>query len=156
MNRKSVSMFLSLLLGAMLILMTACSSNDSHNQAEANPDPTATVEITPTEQVIVGDAATGEILFTTGIGDAPACSTCHAIRNGQPGARFLSGPSLVGISTRAATRRPHLTAQEYLRQSILQPDVFLVDSYANVMYALYGQVFSDQDIADLVAYLLTL
>jgi hypothetical protein len=73
-----------------------------------------------------------------------------------------------GIATRAQTRVPGQTPAEYLRNSILHPNDYLVpDStipgkglYAivgtSVMYQLYADVLTPDQVNDLVAYLLTI
>ena len=79
------------------------------------------------------------------------CSTCHSI----DGASGL-GPSLQGISTTAETRVPGLSAGEYITQSILDPNAFVVDGFpAGLMPQNYGETLTTQDIADVVAFLLS-
>ena len=101
-----------------------------------------------------GDAEVGKNLFQRPASEvAPACSSCHAT---DPGRR-LTGPSLAGVAERAAERVPGMTAEDYLRQSILEPNAYVVEGFSRgVMYQKFGDVLSDEDIDDLVAYLLTL
>ena len=63
---------------------------------------------------------------------------------------------MTGISQRAGQRVPGLSAEEYIRQSILEPSAYLVSGYRNIMYPLYKDKLSQQDLADLIAYLETL
>jgi cytochrome c2 len=123
-------------------------------QVSATPQPTAAV--TPTVAALVGDAERGKDIFKNGLGDAPACTACHAVSKGGGFTVRLSGPNLQGLGERAGTRVEGLTAEEYLAQSILVPDAFVVDGYANIMFPGFAEHFSEQDTADLVAYLLTL
>jgi hypothetical protein len=52
---------------------------------------------------------------------------------------------------------PGLSAGEYLRQSILQPSEHIrPGAWKNVMLETYASQLSEQDVGDLVAYLLTL
>ena len=45
----------------------------------------------------------------------------------------------------------------YIRTSILQPSDFIVPGFPDLlMPQIYAQVFSDQEVNDLIAYLLTL
>jgi hypothetical protein len=45
----------------------------------------------------------------------------------------------------------------YLYTSITNPNAYIVEGYQpNVMIQTYGQTLSDQDLADILAYLLTL
>jgi hypothetical protein len=48
------------------------------------------------------------------------------------------------------------SAEEYLIESVVLPNVFLVDGYQeNVMPANYGERLTAQDLADLLAYMLS-
>ncbi len=104
----------------------------------------------------VGNAANGEKLFaqaTIGTRSAPGCITCHSL---EPGV-VMTGPSQHGVGLRAAGRVPGLSAEEYLRQSIVNPNAYVVEGFdAGVMYMTYEAELSEQEINDLVAYLLTL
>ena len=52
---------------------------------------------------------------------------------------------------------PGLTAEEYLRESIVDPDAYVVDGFpAGQMLPHYLDILSDEDIDNLVAFLLTL
>lgn len=108
-----------------------------------------------------GDPERGRALFEQKtIGEAPGCSTCHSLEPGQ----VLVGPSLAGIATRAeqTVQSPAYTGQAtdaagYLRESILEPDAFVREGFQpGVMYQKFGEVLTDQDVEDLVAFLLTL
>ena len=59
-------------------------------------------------------------------------------------------------ATRAASRIPGLSAEEYIRNSMVNPSDYLVEGFPDVMAKNLAQVLSSQDIADLVAYLMTL
>jgi hypothetical protein len=72
------------------------------------------------------------------------------------GSPFALGPKLTGVIERAGQRVEGLTAEAYLRQSILDPGAFIVPGYRNIMYPQYADQLNEQDIADLLAYLSTL
>jgi hypothetical protein len=79
----------------------------------------------------------------------------------QPG-EILTGPSPAGLATRAETRVAGETAEQYIRTSIQQPNAFLVSddpqyvgNGKSLMPEGLGNLMSDQDLADLIAYLLT-
>ncbi len=97
-----------------------------------------------------GDAAAGESVFSEVA--VPACTTCHSL---EPGARGI-GPSLATIGAEAGSRIVDVSAEEYLRQSIVEPSAFVVEGYGNVMSDIYGTQLSAQQLDDLIAYLLTL
>jgi len=46
--------------------------------------------------------------------------------------------------------------KEYLRQSILEPERYIVSDYRDIMYPDYSTPLTKQNIQDLIAYLLTL
>ena len=80
------------------------------------------------------------------------CANCH-----EPnlfGQRL--GPPLDHIGTIAGTRRPGLSAEEYIRQSILDPGAFVVPGYQDSMPRDLGRDLSPTDLDALVAYLLSL
>lgn len=102
----------------------------------------------------MGDVERGAQLFAQGRGEMPPCSICHLVLPGQVG--FSIGPNLAGISERAETRSEGLAANEYLLQSIFEPQRYIVHGYRDIMYSEYEAHLSEQDILDLLAYLLTL
>ncbi len=107
---------------------------------------------TPTNVVLKGDAVHGEDIFLHGTGEAPPCTSCHT-----PGSSAFSlGPKLVGIGQHAGERIPGMSANEYLLQSIIDPAAYVVSGYRDIMYPQFGEKLSQQDLADLIAYLETL
>ncbi len=93
--------------------------------------------------------ATGRRLFSS----APAvCSTCHSL---EPDI-VIVGPSLAGIADRAARRVDGLSAEEYIRQSIIDPGAYVVDGFENVMAQNLAEVLSSDDLNNLIAFLMTL
>lgn len=127
-----------------LLILTGCS-------AAATP---ASTPLPPTEAPIVGDAERGQEIFTKGFNGAPPCSTCHLSANVNFG--FSLGPNLTGIGVRGGTRVEGLDSATYIYQSILDPHSYVVGGYRDIMYPDYNKHFSEQDIADLTAYLMTL
>jgi hypothetical protein len=63
---------------------------------------------------------------------------------------------MISISQRAGQRVPGLSAEAYLRQSILDPSAYVVSGFRNIMYPHFKEKLSQQDLADLIAYLKTL
>jgi sulfur-oxidizing protein SoxX len=98
-----------------------------------------------------GDAAAGETVFNEVA--APACGSCHSL---EPGV-VLVGPSLATIGAEAGSRVSGTSAEDYLHESVVDPNAYVVDgSPANVMPQNYGSQLSEQQIKDLVAYMMTL
>jgi cytochrome c551/c552 len=106
------------------------------------------------ESASVGDAQAGEAIFAqTLVGTQPGCVTCHSL---EPGVTMV-GPSLAGIGAAAGSRVSGLSAEDYLRQSIQEPDAHVADGFSSgLMPAALADELSAQELSDLVAYLLTL
>jgi nitric oxide reductase subunit C len=90
----------------------------------------------------------GRLLFSS----PPAiCSTCHAL---QPDV-IVVGPSLAGIASRAGTRMAGMSAEAYIRDSILHPSDFVVPGFPDAMAKNFGTTLTADQINDLIAFLLT-
>jgi len=100
----------------------------------------------------LADAGSGEKLFNQSNNEAPACAACHTITGASSGI----GNSLAGIANVASGRVAGQSAEEYLYWSILRPGQHLVAGYSNIMYAGYEDSLEAADVADLIAYLLSL
>lgn len=98
-----------------------------------------------------GDAARGAQIFDQSINGASSCSACHAVNGGAK-----SGPSLENYGAVAADRVKDQDAETYTFTSILRPAKHIVQGYSNVMPSDYAEKLSRQDIADLIAYLVSL
>ena len=118
---------------------SASEGTPASQPAETSPAPSA------------GLAAEGQALFV-GRG---VCITCHKI-DGLEGAVGILGPDLTNVATIAETRQPGVSAEEYLVQSITEPDAFIVDEYpAALMNAtVAGLALTDAEVDALVAFLL--
>lgn len=87
------------------------------------------------------------------------CNGCHALSS--VGATGAVGPALDGIGQRAAERIADpaytgsaTTAEEYIRESILNPSAFLVPDYQDVMPKNFGELLSEEELNTLVQFLL--
>ncbi len=143
MNKK---MLLTILVLALAVLLVACGgSGDAQPAADAGSGTSS-----------VGDAARGEELYnqvTIGSASAPGCVTCHSMEEGV----VLVGPSHKGLGARAGSYVAGMSAEDYLRESITDPDAHIVDGFTpGVMYQNFGAELQARDVNDLVAYLLTL
>lgn len=116
--------------------------------------PSETLPIALVDQAVFGDPVRGEALFRERVtGVNVGCRLCHSL---EPDV-VLVGPSLAGIATRAETRVPGLSAEEYIRQSILAPQAFTTPGFPlNQMVNDYPELLTEQELNDLVAFLLTL
>lgn len=80
------------------------------------------------------------------------CGGCHVLS--AVGAAGVVGPSLDGIGTTAATRVPGLSAGDYLEQSILQPDAFIVPGFQpGLMPKNFGERMTPEQLQSLVEFL---
>ena len=116
-----------------------------------------------TVELPTGDAARGEQLWNKAVsfasGKPAPCSACHSLEAGVTG----TGPSLADLGARAATTVSGQGAAPYIRHSIQAPSEYLVPGEKfvtadgkSVMPANLGNDMSAQDLADLIAFLLTL
>ena len=105
----------------------------------------------PDDTLPAGDAQRGAALFTQSVDGAPSCTTCHTLDG-----TTRVGPSLEGYSAVAGERVEGLSAEAYTQTSITRPAAYIVDGFGNSMYPQYANRLDPQQVADLVAYLLTL
>ncbi|UCG23376.1 MAG: cytochrome c [Chloroflexota bacterium] len=137
MRRFTLLFFLTLALSLALVACGGDDGGDSEPAGEAS-------------------AARGEELYkqtAIGAASAPGCITCHSIEADI----VLVGPPHVGIATKAETAVSGVSVTEYLEQSIVDPNAVITDGFSpGVMYQNYGSDLTDQEVADLVAFLETL
>jgi mono/diheme cytochrome c family protein len=128
----------------LVVILSACGGRGGEPPAAASSDRPD------------GDPARGEQLFQqTVVGDraAPGCITCHSLQAGVT----LVGPPVAGMAGRAGLQVSGQAAEEYLYEAIVRPDAHVVEGFAGgIMYREYGDRLTDEQIADLVAYMMTL
>lgn len=105
-----------------------------------------------------GDTARGKQIYDGEIpiarSKAPSCIGCHPV---EPGQAASAGPNLADVGGRAGSTVKGLDAHAYLRQSILDPDAYLAGGFQEgIHYRGYGKVLTEEQIEDLIAYMLTL
>jgi mono/diheme cytochrome c family protein len=109
-----------------------------------------------TKELPEGDPVAGEALA-----NSLACVACHITT--PTGPAWAAGDGQPAISQRAATRiiasdynGAATTPEAYLFESIALTNVYLVSGFAEgVMPGNYGETLTDQEMADLIAYLLS-
>ena len=101
-----------------------------------------------------GAAAEGKTLFAEQVvGAQPGCITCHSLE----AETVLVGPPMAGIGSRAGSSVSGVSAEDYLRQSILDPDAHVVEGYdPGVMVQVWEEELTAEQIDNLIAYMLTL
>ena len=95
----------------------------------------------------VSPAAAGEALF-----EAQGCVSCHAAGTGQRGPQ-LAG--LFGTPVHFEDGGTSVADENYLRESILDPQAHLVQGYQAIMPTYQG-LLSEENVMQLIAYLKTL
>jgi len=106
------------------------------------------------QQAAAGRPPDPVTLFTTKYG----CNGCHTLT--AAGATGQVGPNLDGIGTNAGTRVPGLSAEDYIRESILKPNAFITPQcpggacLSGVMPQDFAQRMPKPDLDMLVNFLL--
>jgi len=110
------------------------------------------------EDLPTGDAAAGKDGY-----DAQGCSGCHGTPETSADIHLGVGPHLGDIAVVAADRVPGMSAEQYLYESILDPNKFVVEECPlgpcidpSQMRVDYPMALSEEAMADLIAYYMTL
>ena len=120
-----------------------------------------TVELKPLQSLTISfrdvhipDPKAGERIYNeTASGVNAGCRICHSLQKDER----IIGPSFYGIADRAGNRVPGLTAEEYLHQSIVEPNAFLVPGdTSGQMIQNFGDILTEEQIEDLIAFLMTM
>ena len=120
---------LVLILSLLVVALAACGGGSSDKSASSG-DP---------------DVAAGKALFEKTVLEGNAgCVTCHSR---EPN-KTIVGPSLAGIASKG---------EDFIRESIVNPDADVTEGFpAGTMPPDYGQKLSEEQINQLVKYLMTL
>lgn len=111
-------------------------------QVSLEPLPTPT----PSAEELTDPVARGQKVFLDS-----GCGGCHTIEGLSTG---TVGPNLTQIGTVAGTRIPGTSAQDYIRESVLNPSAFVVEGFPdNVMPKNFGTLLSQEKLDDLFAFL---
>jgi cytochrome c551/c552 len=110
------------------------------------PTPVTVVGPLPSQTGPPGNAARGKAIF-----DANGCGACHTFT--PAGSKGTVGPNLDELAASAEKANQGSLAQ-YTLSSIVNPNGYIVPGFpANVMPGTFGQKLSQQQLADLVAFL---
>jgi cytochrome c oxidase subunit 2 len=124
----------------VMVLLTACGDG----QAD-----------TTTQTAAVGDPERGRQIWEDGGGVLSGnCSGCHSL-DGSEQVDNRRAPTWQGISGSAGDRVPGLSGEQYLRESIVDPAAYIVEGYSDFMLKGYRFLLSEEDIDNLVVFLLT-
>lgn len=94
----------------------------------------------------LAQATSGEQIFT-----AAGCAGCHTFA--PAGSNANIGPSLDDLASAAGDRQPGTSPEDYVRESITNPEAFLVEGFGNAMPAYEGRL-TDEQLQAITEYLL--
>ena len=93
---------------------------------------------------------TGNVEHGATLYNDEGCIGCHSLDKD----RIVVGPSYYGVYTRAASRKPGYTADQYVYESIVNPNQYVVDGFQpNIMNAAFLTALTPQDMADILAWM---
>ena len=107
-------------------------------------------------QVTGGAESDDPVVRGQAVFESSGCVGCHTIEGISTGS---VGPNLTHIGTEAATRVTGVSAEDYIKQSIIDPNAFVAPQCptgpcpSNVMPQDFGTKLTEQQINDLVAFL---
>ena len=110
------------------------------------------IEVTPPGEVSDDPVVRGQQVYAQN-----GCGGCHALGSISAG---VVGPALTNIATVAETREAGKTAEQYLIESIISPNAFVVAECPtgpcpeNVMTQTFSETLSESELSDLVEFLL--
>ena len=105
-----------------------------------SPAPETVIGTIAKPKALKGNAARGKQIFTKVAN--PACASCHTYK--PAGATAKVGPDLdTALKGKSA---------DFIRESIVNPSAEITKGYSDIMPKTYSQALSEQQIADLVAF----
>jgi mono/diheme cytochrome c family protein len=117
-----------------------------------NWEATALEQVELVEVVAPGTESDDPVVRGEAVYTANGCGGCHTLGALSAG---VVGPPLTEIGIIAETREEGISAEEYIRTSILNPNAYVVEGYPeNVMPQNWNEIFTDDQLSDLVAFLL--
>ena len=135
-----------LLILALALLLAACTP-PGRNKKVAAPLPQTVIGTLPKNQStsLKGNAAKGKPLFVSS-----GCGGCHTYK--PAGANGKVGPDLdkLAADAKKANQGP---LPDYVSTSIKNPGTYVVPGFPNGVMPNYGGQLTDQQVADLVAFL---
>jgi len=136
-KRSSIVVIISLAV-LTLFSLAACAEGTENPFGTTTPVPEgeATAPVSNDPVSSGPDIGNGQSKFK-GLG----CAGCHNTDSGK-----LVGPGLAGISAKG---------DDYIRESIVDPEAVIVDGYSNLMPKSFASL-KESDIEDLIGYLNTL
>jgi len=124
----------AVVLSSLILVLAGCGGGE-----DASPTAEAVEGTIPTETLAEGDSTAGKEVYASS-----GCGSCHTFE--AAGSSAQVGPNLdESLEGKDA---------EYVRESIVNPDKELAEGFeAGIMPKNYGEQLSDEQLADLVAFL---
>ncbi len=131
-------LMMSGLLGLVLLLALACGGAAAPADTPVPPQITSPPPVTdaPTDDTPAVSSDDGEALFT-GSGGCAACHTIEGLTLGP------IGPDLTHIGTDAGTRKPGVSAEDYIIESIREPEAFVPEDVVRATPGLMTSALTD-------------
>ncbi len=151
-----------ILISLLLISLIGCASNNASadkietldtSTKEAQEVKSSSQPLDKTQNV----AKTNETLDPIAIEEGKdlftniGCTACHSTTE-----EVIVGPGMLGISSRASGRVTGMNTQEYLYESIKEPNNFIIDGFQSNLMPEYKNILKDSEVSSLVSYLLSL
>jgi cytochrome c551/c552 len=129
----------------LALLLVGCSSTVPGGKKVTTPTPQTVIGKLPTLGP-KGDPLAGKSVFVS-----KGCGACHLFT--PAGTTGKIGPNLDNLAAEAATADQG-TLEQFTRASIVDPGAYVAPGYpAGVMPTNYGSTLTQQQLADLVAFL---
>ncbi len=152
-----MKVFFALLVALALLIVPACGNTPAANRsAPPAPQQPAAQPVSAYDLATGGDPAIGRAIFhgEKKLAGVLPCNTCHYVEKKQG---VLVGPNMDGLGERASERVEGQSAEEYLYESIRDPDAYVVEGFPpGTMNQEYGDQLSDENIKHVIAYLKSL
>jgi cytochrome c2 len=139
-----IAMVMLIVITAIFIIEMVTATNMATHSVDVTPD--EDIEAVVAALLVDANPDNGATLM-----ERYGCAACHVI-----GADSGIAPHLDLIGDVAATRHPPLSAAAYIYESITNPGAFVVEGYQNTMAADFKSRVGEQELGDIIAYLLTL
>lgn len=110
-----------------------------------------TLEYEFEEVPATGDIERGSILFQQSLSGEATCISCHTLSGEDKGS-----PALEGFGERAGTVVDGMSAREYAFYAIADPGRHIAEGFGNAMPTKYDNVITPQQMAHLIAFILSL
>lgn len=136
---------LALVVAAAFVAVIALTVGNSNSDSDTSA---VSASSYATELELIMENA--DVDIGAGLINEQDCFACHVLGDGS-----LS-PLFDGIGALAIERRPPLSAEAYLYESIVDPSAFILEGYSDSMPNTYTESLTHREIGHIIAYLLTL